>query len=167
MLLGEKVRYLREVEGTLRGLGRDMSQQELARSIKKELGKSISQSYLSQIESGARPHLTNSTRMLLARFFKVHPGYLVDDPEGFQNELISDVGALEDKLDLWLIGGAERFGRDPVLRHSLLTVAKHKDSRSCLALLAAIIENPGLAERLLDVLKPESKSTRPGKGRKV
>ena len=103
MKLGEKIRYLREVEGTLRGLDREMSQLELARLIQKELGKSISQSYLSQIESGARPHLTNGTRMLLARFFKVHPGYLVDDPEGFQNELISDLGALEDKLDLWLI----------------------------------------------------------------
>ena len=41
----------------------------------------LSQSYLSQIESGARPHLTNTTRLLLAKFFKVHPGYLVDDPE--------------------------------------------------------------------------------------
>ncbi len=111
MKLGEKIRYLREVEGALRGLGREMSQQELARSIAKELGKSISQSYLSQIENGARPHLTNGTRMLLARFFKVHPGYLVDDPEGFQNELISDLGALEDKLDLWLVSGAERFRR--------------------------------------------------------
>ena len=108
MLLGEKIRYLREVEGTLRGLDRDISQVDLARLIRKELGKSISQSYLSQIESGARPHLTNSTRMLLARFFKVHPGYLVDDPEGFSNELISDLGAPEDKLDLWLINGAER-----------------------------------------------------------
>ena len=75
------------------GLGRDMSQQELARSIKKELGKSISQSYLSQIESGARPHLTNSTRMLLARFFKVHPGYLVDDPEGFQKRTLYPTSA--------------------------------------------------------------------------
>ena len=112
MKLGEKLRYLREVEGTLRGLDRELSQLEMARLIQKELGKSISQSYLSQIESGARPHLTNSTRMLLARFFKVHPGYLVDDPEGFQNELISDVGALEDKLDLWLVSGAERFRRD-------------------------------------------------------
>ncbi len=74
MRLGEKLRYLREVEGTLRGLDRELSQQEMARLIQKELGKSISQSYLSQIESGARPHLTNSTRMLLARFFKVHPG---------------------------------------------------------------------------------------------
>src|SRR6202049_1041063 len=124
MLLGEKLRYLREVEGTLRGLDRELSQLEMARLIGQELGKSISQSYLSQIESGARPHLTNSTRMLLARFFKVHPGYLVDDPEGFQNELISDVGALEDKLDLWLVGGAERFRKEPALAQALLAIAK-------------------------------------------
>src|SRR5438034_11315070 len=90
MRLGGKLRYLREVEGTLRGLGRAMTQQEIVRSIKKDLGKTISQSYLSQIESGARPHLTNSTRMLLARFFNVHPGYLVDDPEGYSTELISE-----------------------------------------------------------------------------
>jgi transcriptional regulator with XRE-family HTH domain len=154
MTLGEKLRYLREVEGTLRGLNRELSQLELARLIQKEQGKSISQSYLSQIESGARPHLTNSTRMLLARFFKVHPGYLVDDPEGFQNELISDIGALEDKLDLWLVSGAERFSREPELHHALLTIARHDDSRMCLVLLANILDNPGLAERLLEVLKP-------------
>src|SRR5438105_8643078 len=157
MLLGEKLRYLREVEGTLRGLDRELSQVELARLVQKELGKSISQSYLSQIESGTRPHLTNSTRMLLARFFKVHPGYLVDDPEGFQNELVSDLGAVEDKLDLWLVSGAERFCRDADLHHALLTVAMHKDSRMCLFLLGTILENPGLAERLIEVLKaPES-----------
>jgi transcriptional regulator with XRE-family HTH domain len=154
MTLGEKLRYLREVEGTLRGLGREISQQELARLIQKEQGKSISQSYLSQIESGARPHLTNSTRMLLARFFKVHPGYLVDDPEGYTNELISDIGALEDKLDLWLVSGAERFSRDPDVHEALLTIARHTDSRRCLILLGAILENPGLADRLIDVLKP-------------
>ena len=153
MTLGEKLRYLREVEGTLRGFDRDISQVELARLIQKELGKSISQSYLSQIESGARPHLTNSTRMLLAKFFKVHPGYLVDDPEGFQNELVSDVGITEDKLDLWLVSGAERFARDPDLHHALVTVAKHKDSRMCLRLLGEILENPGLAERLIEVLR--------------
>ena len=106
MRLGEKIRYLREVEGALRGLDREMSQQEVVRAIRKELRKSISQSYISQIESGARPHLSNGTRLLLARFFKVHPGYLVDDPEGFQNGLISDLGASEDQLDLWLIEGA-------------------------------------------------------------
>jgi transcriptional regulator with XRE-family HTH domain len=154
MKLGEKLRYLREVEGTLRGLDRELSQLEMARLIQKELAKSISQSYLSQIESGARPHLTNSTRMLLARFFKVHPGYLVDDPEGFQNELISDVGALEDKLDLWLVSGAERFRKDPELHHALLAVARHADSRMCIVLLGTVLENPGLAERLMEVLKP-------------
>src|SRR5215468_6303596 len=153
MRLGEKIRYLREVEGTLRGLNRELSQLELARLIQKELGKSISQSYLSQIESGARPHLTNSTRLLLAKFFKVHPGYLVDDPEGFQNELISDLGALEDKLDLWLVSGAERFRRDPELQNALITLARHKDSRMCLVLLGEILENPGLAERLMEVLR--------------
>ena len=154
MRLGEKLRYLREVEGTLRSLRRELSQLDVARSIQKELVKSISQSYLSQIESGARPHLTNSTRMLLARFFRVHPGYLVDDPEGFQNELISDVGVLEDKLDLWLVSGAERFRRDADLHHALVTVARHSDSRMCILLLATILENPGLAERLMEVLRP-------------
>ena len=155
MTLGEKLRYLREVEGTLRGLDRELSQVELARLVEKEMGKSISQSYLSQIESGSRPHLTNSTRLLLSRFFKVHPGYLVDDPEGFTNELVSDLGAVEDKLDLWLISGAERFSRDMELHHALLTIAKHKDSRMCLLLLGTILENPGLAERLIEVLKTQ------------
>jgi len=160
MKLGAKLRYLREVEGTLRGLGRAMTQQEIVRSVKKELGKPISQSYLSQIESGARPHLTNSTRMLLARFFKVHPGYLVDDPEGYSTELLSDVGVLEDKLDLWLISGAERFRRDLDLHEALVTIARHEDSRMCLVLLGAIIDNPGLAERLLQVLKPAAERRR-------
>ncbi len=170
MTLGEKLRYLREVEGALRGFDREISQAELARLVQKELGKSISQSYLSQIESGARPHLTNSTRLLLAKFFKVHPGYLVDDPEGFQNELLSDLGALEDKLDLWLVNGAERFERDAELHHALLTVARHKDSRMCLVLLGEILENPGLAERLIEVLRGPAPAVpappRPGKPRR-
>jgi len=157
MKLGDKMRYLREVEGALRGLNREMTQQEMANAIKKELGQSISQSYLSQIESGARPHLTNNSRMLLARFFNVHPGYLVDDPEGFHNELTSDLGAQEDKMDLWLINGAERFRRDPEVRQALLEIARHEDSRKCLVLLGAILETPHLAERLLQVLKPDAR----------
>jgi transcriptional regulator with XRE-family HTH domain len=155
MTLGEKLRYLREVEGALRGLDRAMTQQEVTRAIKKDLKKALSQSYLSQLESGARPHLTNTSRMLLAKFFKVHPGYLVDDPEGYATELISDVGALEDKLDLWLVGGAERFRNDPEVHDSLLVLAKHPASRRCLMLLRLILENPGLAERLFDVLGPK------------
>ncbi len=156
MKLGEKLRYLRAAEGALRGLDREMTQSEVARAMKRELKKSISQSYLSQIESGARPHLTNSTRMLLAKFFRVHPGYLVDDPDGYQTELVSGVQGAEDTLDLWLIEGAERFGRDPDLRQALLTVARHQDSRRCLLLLEAIVDTQGLAERLLGVLKPEA-----------
>jgi len=155
MSLGDKIRYLREVEGTLRGLDREMTQQEVVRALKREQKQSISQSYLSQIESGARPHLTNSTRMLLARFFKVHPGYLVDDPEGYHTELVSDVRTLEDQLDLWLIDGAERFRRDPEVGRALLALAKHDDSRQCLMLLEAILETPGLAERLFEVLAPD------------
>ncbi len=158
MKLGEKIRYLREVEGTLRGLGREMTQQEIVRAVKKELDESISQSYLSQIENGARPHLTNSTRMLLARFFKVHPGFLVDDPEGYHTELMSDLRVAEDSLDLWLINGAERFRRDNELRHALLEISKHEDSRKCMVLLGAILDTPNLVERLLQVLKPETAS---------
>lgn len=156
MKLGEKIRYLRLVEGTLRGKGREMTQQEIVRALKAEMGESLSQSYLSQIESGGRPHMTNSSRMLLARFFKVHPGYLVDDPEGYHAELMSDVRVLEDTLDLWLISGAERFGRDPAVCHALVQVAKHEDSRKCLVLLGAILETPNLVDRLLEVLKPQN-----------
>jgi transcriptional regulator with XRE-family HTH domain len=154
MTSGEKIRYMREIEGTLRGLGRAMTQLEVVRALKKELGKSISQSYLSQIESGLRPHMTNTTRLLLARFFKVHPGYLVDDPEGYHPELISDLRAHEDRLDLWLIDGAERFARDPELHQTLLTLARDGDSRKCLLLLRGILETPGLADRLSEVLSP-------------
>jgi transcriptional regulator with XRE-family HTH domain len=154
MKLGEKLRYLREVEGALRGLGRELTQQEVVRAMKTEMRQSISQSYLSQIESGARPHLTNSTRQLLASFFKVHPGYLVDDPDGFREELISDVRLAEDQLDLWLIDGAERFKRDPEVSRALLRLARHDDSRRCLKLLREILENPGLMDRLLQVLQP-------------
>jgi transcriptional regulator with XRE-family HTH domain len=156
MKLGEKLRYLRLIEGTLRDMGRELTQQDLARALKKEMGGGLSQSYLSQIESGARPHLTNASRMLLARFFKVHPGYLVDDPEGYHTELTSDLRAMEDRLDLWLLDGAEQFAGDPEVSHALLQVAKHRDARKCLLLLDAILETPELLERLTEVLKPNS-----------
>lgn len=155
MKLGEKIRYLREVEGSLRGLDRAMSQQELMRAIDAETGSKLSQSYLSQIESGARPHLTNTSRQILASFFKVHPGYLVDDPEGYHSELQSELRSLEDKLDLWLVSGAERFRRDPELKKALITLARHENSRECLILLEAILETPGLAPRLAEVLRPK------------
>jgi len=67
---------------------------------------------------------------------------------------MSDVSAAEDTLDLWLIQGAERFRRDPQVSRALLNLAKHKDSRSCLVLMEAILETPELAEKLLHVLRP-------------
>jgi transcriptional regulator with XRE-family HTH domain len=152
MKLGEKIRYLRSVEGTLRGLDREMTQLEVVQALRKELRGQISQSYLSQIESGARPHLTNRTRMLLARFFKVHPGYLVDDPEGFHTELTSHPPTSDERLDLWLVEGSERFRRDPEMSQALLKLARRDDTRQCLRLLSAILDTPHLVERLLEVL---------------
>ena len=105
MTLAHKLRQLRQLEGDLRGLGRPMTQSELVRGIKQDLGGTISQSYLSLIEKGSRKHLSNESRQLLARFFKVHPGYLVSDPPGFQTELTSDVGTTETRLDRWLLEG--------------------------------------------------------------
>ncbi len=159
MKLGDKIRYLREVEGSLRGMNRAMSQLEVARAVEAETGSKLSQSYLSQIESGARPHMTNTTRQTLSSFFKVHPGYLVDDPEGYSPELQSDLRKLEDRLDMWLIGGAERFRRDPELKQALLTLARHEHSRECLLLLELILETPGLAPRLTEVLRPKVQGT--------
>ena len=157
MRLGEKIRYLREVEGSLRGLGRPMTQQEIVRAIGEELGRgqSISQSYLSQIENGVRPHMTQSSRALLARFFKVHPGFLVDDPEGYHTELTSDLRTTEGKLDVWLLQGSERFASDPEVSNVMIKAARERDTRRCFLLLGAILDTPGLADRLLEALRPE------------
>jgi len=155
MNLGEKIRYLREVEGSLRGLERPMTQQEIVKAVRQELKKSISQSYLSQIESGARPHMTQSSRALLAKFFKVHPGFLVDDPEGYHTELTSDLRTTEGQLDVWLLQGSERVVSDPEISDVLIKAAREKDTRRCLLLLGAILDTPGLAERLLEALRPE------------
>ena len=156
MTLGEKIRYLREVEGSLRELGRPMTQQEIVRAVRDELGKSISQSYLSQIERGSRRHMTQSSRMLLARFFKVHPGFLVDDPEGYTPGLQSDLRAVDAKIDSWLYAGAEHFAADPEMRKALLEIAQFEDSRRAVLLLAEILRAQGLADRLEEVLRPDA-----------
>jgi transcriptional regulator with XRE-family HTH domain len=159
MTVGEKLRYLRSVEGNLRGMEREMTQSELARAIQSELKQGISQAYLSQIESGARPHMTNKTRALLAKFFKVHPGFLVDDPEGYHMELQSNLRSTEGKLDLWLLQGAERFRTDSEVSAALHCIARQPDSRCSVLLLGAILETPGLADRLMEVLKPAPASS--------
>ena len=162
MTLAEKIRYLREVEGSLRGLGRPMTQLELLRAIRKELRKSISQSYISQIEGGSRRHMTQATRSLLARFFKIHPGFLVDDPEGYHTELTSDLRTVEGKLDVWLLQGSEQFAGDPEVSEVLIKAARQKDTRKCLLLLGAILDTPGLADRLLEALRPQAMANENG-----
>ena len=156
MKLAEKIRYLREVEGSLRGLDRPMTQQELVAAVRKEQGKSISQSYISQIESGSRRHMTQSSRSLLAKFFKVHPGFLVDDPDGYHTELTSDLRTTEGSLDVWLLHASERFAGDPELTQVLIKLAREKDTRKCFVLLGAILDTPGLADRLLEALQPHT-----------
>jgi hypothetical protein len=152
MTLGQKLRALRHLEGHLRGLGREMTQMEVVRAIEAELQDRISQSYLSLIEGDTRPHLSEQSRQLLARFFKVHPGYLVSDPPGFQTELSPAVGGTESALDRWLYEGVVRHSQDAQLSNAIEAIAAHADSRRCLLLLGEIIAIPGLAERLSETL---------------
>jgi len=131
-----------------------MTQLELRSAMKREVGRGLSQAYLSQIEGGSRPHLTQATRDLLARFFRVYPGFLVDDPEGYSLGLQSDLRATDAKVDRWLYAGVQEFPADPELSEALLTIAEVPDSRQVLLLLAEILRTPGLADRLSEVLRP-------------
>jgi transcriptional regulator with XRE-family HTH domain len=155
MTLGDKLRSLRTVEGSLRGLGRPMTQSEVVEAMKSELGRGLSQAYLSQIESGARPHMTSTSRELLARFFRVFPGFLVDDPAGYSRELQSELRTEDATIDSWLFAGSEQFSADQDLRRSLLAIAQEPDSRAAILLLGEILRTPGLAERLSEVLQPK------------
>src|SRR5947208_8601891 len=136
MKLGDKLRSLRAVEGSLRGLDRSMTQQDLASAMKSEIGRGLNQAYLSQIENGARPHLTHTTRDLLARFFRVYPGFLVDDPEGYTPGLQSELRAIDAKVDAWLFACADKFTDDPGLQRALLLSPENEESPSALLLLA-------------------------------
>src|SRR4029079_4781735 len=158
MTLAQKLRQLRHLEGDLRGLGRELTQTELVRAIRAELRQTISQTSLSLIGKGARKPLSNESRQLLARFFKVHPGYLVSDPPGFQTELFSEVATSETQLDRWLVHGATRFAHDPALAAALERLAAHAETRRCLLLLGEMIAMPGLVDRLSETLVPEART---------
>jgi len=53
----------------------------------------------------------------------------------------------------------------------LIKAAREKDTRRCLLLLGAILDTPGLAERLLEALDPDAvrnhRGRRTGEGRRV
>ena len=152
MTLAEKLQLLRNLEGNLRGLDRSLSKSEVSRLIRQELGVSLSQAYLSQLESGKREHMTAKSRDLLARFYKVHPGYLVSDPEGYAANLVTSHVA-EVKLDDWVLEGAQMFTtRDPELSDALREMAFSGISREALMLAANLAENPQAIARLRDAL---------------
>jgi transcriptional regulator with XRE-family HTH domain len=130
MNLAEKIKHLREMEGELRGLNRAMTQMEVVKAMQEELGECISQAYLSQLESSKRLHLTASSRSLLARFFKVHPGYLVSDPPDYSTGLLADVEQdTIDRLKNWLIASTVEWRSLPVLRELLESLAQSSDPR--------------------------------------
>src|SRR5260370_28194059 len=145
MDLAEKVKHLRSVEGELRGLGRPMTQIEIVTAMQEELGERISQAYMSQLESGKRVHLTASSRDLLARFFKVHPGYLVSDPPDFSTDLLStdlfNTSELPvDRLHDWLADSASAWVDDPSMQAFLTRLAGVEDARGYLSLFARLLD---------------------------
>jgi transcriptional regulator with XRE-family HTH domain len=161
VFLGEKIALLRSLEGNLRGLKRPLSKSELARLIREELDESISQAYLSQLEAGKRPHMTEKTRELLARFFKVHPGYLVSDPPGFRTQLaVVDMPA-EARFDEWVASAAAAFrNTDSELAAALDALARHPRTRELLLLTAKFAESPGMVGQIRAALAPVRSRTK-------
>ena len=151
MTVGQKLKVLRELEGRCRGRGQGLSKAEMVKLIREELGERISLPYLSQLEAGKRAHMTNTTRLLLARFFRVHPGFLVDEPGEFRQQLatpIADAGGLEP----WLRAGAVRFRHDPLVADTLERLAESPDRRKALRLVRRMLAMPALMDRLLLVV---------------
>jgi hypothetical protein len=142
MRLGEKLQHLRFVEGSVRGVGKTMTKSEVVRAMKDELGEAISHPYLCQLEGGARVHMTGKTRELLARFFKVLPGYLVDDPEGYQTALRTEMPAGPDRLKGWLASQAETMVDEPLLAHVLYKLSRAQDPTRYITLLDQLLELP-------------------------
>jgi len=178
MRLADKLKHLRLVEGLIRGKDRALTQAEVVRLMREELGRTISQAYLSQLESGAREHMTMTTRTLLSQFFKVHPGYLVSDPDEYEEELrtgpllavgrpragpamVGEAPAApergRDRRDAALREWLRAAGRRPELgaevQATLLKLADLPDPTIYIRLLRLLIELPEVARDLLEVLE--------------
>ncbi len=139
MNLSEKLKHLRKIEGELRGFKRPMTQMEVVTSMLEEQKESLSQAYLSQLESGRRVHLTASSRALLARFFKVHPGYLVSDPPDFSTDLLTDMEDGADRLNTWLMASAEEWRIEPSIRDFFERLANTENPRRYLELFDQLL----------------------------
>jgi transcriptional regulator with XRE-family HTH domain len=145
MELSEKIKHLREVEGDVRGLGRAMTQTEVVNVMQDELHETISQAYLSQLEKGRRVHLTANTRDLLARFFKVQPGYLVSDLEDYSTDLLTDLGNDTDRLQAWLAASAEDWRVEPPVADFFERLASVENPRLYLTLFRELLAMPAEA----------------------
>ena len=143
MTLADKLKQLRIQEGRARGLHRALTQSDVARLIRAETGRGITQAYLSQLESGKRRHLTAETREQLARFFKVHPGYLVDDIPGSRRK------ALASELNRWLQEGHERLRHaEPVLADLFREMSGERNVHKQFELLMALRRDKALLKKL-------------------
>ncbi|HET9918563.1 MAG TPA: helix-turn-helix transcriptional regulator [Ktedonobacteraceae bacterium] len=142
MNLAEKIKHLREVEGELRGLNRAMTQVEIVRAMQEELDEHLSQAYLSQLEAGKRVHLTASSRDLLSRFFKVHPGYLVSDPPDYSTDLLTDMGNGADRLETWLAANVEEWRSEPEVQDFFLRLSTVEQPRQYLQLFHQLLDLP-------------------------
>jgi transcriptional regulator with XRE-family HTH domain len=140
MDLHQKLKHLRAVEGSMRGLGRPMTQAEVSHAMQQELGETLSQAYLSQIEGGKRPHLSARSRALLARFFKVHPGYLVSDPPGYEENLFLEIEDPRTRLATWLAASAEEWRSDYLLQRVFEKLAEHPDPRRIFEFLDDLLD---------------------------
>ena len=139
MNLAEKIKHLRAVEGELRGLNRPMTQVEVVKAMQEELGETVSQAYLSQLERNKRHHLTASSRDVLARFFKVHPGYLISDPPDYSTDLMTEVEQDVDRLPTWLTASAHEWRGDPTIHTLLQQLANVAEPRRYLTLFSQLM----------------------------
>jgi len=139
LTLAEKLRHLRALEGQMRGLERPLTKAELVRCMQAELGEGLSAAYLSQLECGRRAHLTLSTRALLARFFKVHPGYLVSDPVGFERTIGTQALQERPSLREWLRARAAEWADDTVVADLFSRLAASHDPRRALILVSELL----------------------------
>lgn len=152
MNLSEKIKHLREVEGDIRGLGRAMTQMEVVRAMQEEMDETISQAYLSQLENGKRVHLTATSRDLLARFFKVQPGYLVSDLADYSTDLLSEYETVGDRLLTWLEASAEEWRSEPLLQEFLARLASVENPRHYIMLFNELLDLP--EEDVNSLIKP-------------
>jgi hypothetical protein len=156
MKLAEKLQHLRFIEGTHRGMGRPMTKAEVVRAMRDEVGESISHPYLCQLEGGSRVHMTARTRDLLARFFKVLPGYLVDDLEGFEVSLRTEIATGPERLRSWFATQAESLTEEPFLAHVMFKLSRAETPEQFVALLDRMLElSPPSLDRVAETIRQE------------